>query len=145
MAKCENCGKKFNEVDAEEYFEMETCLEYSRLAKCLCGKCAVQAIEDDDEGVYFETCERCGKTFDLAAEKAEFSSHFSWFDGLSLTSFNEYLCADCALEEVDNLDNEYEDDGYDWGSDDDMPPYCMDCGNSNIYPDCRESCDRFDD
>lgn len=113
MPKCVYCGRNFDKEEAEDYFEIETCLEYSRLTIRLCGECAVQVIESEEEGVYFETCERCRKTYDPAVDKVEFERHLSWDDGLSFTSFNEYLCAECALEEIATL--EESDDEYDGG------------------------------
>lgn len=101
MAICEWCGKEFDLQDAEDEFESGTFkLAYSNVRKCLCGSCSVEAIEDEVDGVYFETCEECGKEFDLAEESGEFDSNFSWENGTSLRDYwdEKILCCDCALK-----------------------------------------------
>ena len=103
MSKCEWCGEFFDPEDAEEYFTTETwLLSYSNVKKCLCGKCSVEAIENQVDGVYFETCERCGKTFDLIEDESAFNNHFSWFNGTSLRDHwdNQILCVECALDTI---------------------------------------------
>lgn len=144
MRRCEYCGKNFDPEEAEDYFIDETyLLAYDNLKKCLCGECAVSAIEDQDEGVYYETCECCGKTFDLALEEAEFASHFSECSGTTLRDYwkDKIMCADCAImASEDDLDDSDEDD-YDSDS---KSPACCACGNPN-YPQCMDSCSMFDD
>ena len=115
MEKCEWCGESFDRDEADEYFSSETwLLSYSNVRKCLCGKCAVEAIEDKADGVYFETCEKCGHTFDLIEDESTFDNHFSWANGTSLRDYwkDQILCADCAIEAADAEcdDEEYEDD-----------------------------------
>ncbi len=109
MAKCEWCGEAFDRDEAEDFFETKTrLLSYANVKKCLCGNCAVQAIEDQADGVYFETCERCGKTFDLIKDESEFSSHFPWYNGTELRDHwdNQILCAECAIDAVDAIPSE---------------------------------------
>ena len=85
MKKCEWCSK---DIDREEEGDEFTCecsyLSYGNFRKCLCAECALQAIEDEVDGVYFETCEECGITFDLVDVKSEFASQFTWYSGTSL-------------------------------------------------------------
>lgn len=103
MAKCEWCDTVFDLDDAESIFTSETfCLSYANIKKCLCGNCAVQAIEDEVDGVYFETCEECGKEFDLITESNEFDSNFSEANGTSLRDYwdDKILCSDCALKNI---------------------------------------------
>lgn len=111
MAICECCGKEFNTEDAKDYFEEEFLLSYDNLRKCLCGECAVQAINDMEEDVYFETCEDCGKTFDLIKEESEFDSHFSSYNGIGLRDvwmqYGPVLCSECAIDRLDSEDNKY--------------------------------------
>ena len=119
MKECEYCGKIFDPQDEELDFMEETyLLLYGNLRKCLCAECAVEAIENNETGIYFEQCEKCGKTFDLAEEEEIFSSHFSWEDGCTLRDYwkKETLCAECALNLIDEEASEpdtYEDDEYD--------------------------------
>ena len=103
MPKCEWCGKRYDREEADSIFSMETyCLSYSNVRKNLCGECAVQAIQDEVDGVYFETCERCGKEFDLIEESSEFDSNFSEANGTSLRDYWEdgVLCGECALRKA---------------------------------------------
>ena len=107
MAICEQCGKKFSKEEAEEYFSSEIfSLSYDRIRVCLCGKCAVQAIDDCVDSVYYEQCEECGKTFDLFEEESEFNSHFDWYNGTTLRDHwqDKILCAECALNLLDEMD-----------------------------------------
>lgn len=115
MAICEWCNKEFDPDEAEEYFNSEAgILIYQNIRKCLCGDCAVEAINDEVEGVYYETCENCGKVFDVFEDMHELSE-----EGISLYDCwdDEILCADCARDYVDNLDCDI--DGYDDDNDND--------------------------
>ena len=105
MAVCEWCGKEFDVDFDGDTFEMETNLCYQNLRKCLCGDCAIQAIDDEVDGIYYETCERCGKTFDLIEDMGRFDSNFPWYNGTRLRDHwrSEILCADCAIDDVEKL------------------------------------------
>lgn len=103
MPKCEYCGQRYDKDEAYNDFSMETySLSYSNIRKSLCADCAIQAIEDGVEGVYFETCEECGKKFDLIKEESKFESNFSWANGTSLRDYweDKIRCCDCALKKV---------------------------------------------
>lgn len=85
MVICENCKKQFDPEGAASIFVIEESdLSYSNLRKKLCGECAIDAIESDEDGVYFETCEKCGHEFDLISEQFRFDSHFDEANGTSL-------------------------------------------------------------
>ena len=146
MPKCEWCGESFDLEDAELEFDAEAfLLVYRNVRKCLCGACALEAIEDKTDGIYYETCDKCGKTFDLILEESAYSNHFSWFNGTSLRDEwgdNGIICADCAIELADSEDNE-DSDEYD-SSDDSEDEGCIACGNP-AYPECKSSCRLFDD
>ena len=143
MPKCEWCGKIFDLNDAEDDFDMEMgILSYRHIQKCLCGACAIAAIEEEVDGVYFETCERCGKTFDLILDKSAYSNHFSWDNGTNLYAQwdEQILCADCAIEAYEaEVDEEYDEDDNDLDDEG-----CVACGNP-AYPECKSSCPLFDD
>ena len=143
MPKCEWCGKSFVLSEAEDDFEMEMeILSYSNIQKHLCGACAIEAIEQNVDGVYFETCENCGKSFDLILDKSAYSNHFSWDNGTSLYDQwdDQILCAECAIEAYEaRVDEEYDED-----NDDSEDEGCVACGNP-AYPDCKSSCQLFDD
>ena len=107
MAICECCGNEFDKKEAESYFISECGMfSYDNFKKCLCGKCAVDAIEDCENYVYYEKCEECGKEFDLAEDESRFAEHFPWYNGTRLRDHwdNKILCADCALELLDDLE-----------------------------------------
>lgn len=105
MAKCEWCGAIFDTTEAEYFFESEEPgLSYKRFRTCLCGKCAVEAIETSVDGVYFEICEKCGKTFDLIEDEGTFNSYQGYI-GAELRDFwnGQNICADCAMEANENI------------------------------------------
>lgn len=111
MPVCEWCGKEFDEYEAIEEFEDSTwLLSYEHIKKCLCGKCAIKAIEEQIEGVYIETCEKCGKEFDFIEDSGKFMSYFSSFSGTELRDYwsenRLTLCCDCALDLIDTKDVE---------------------------------------
>lgn len=103
MQNCEWCNKEFDEIEAEQEFEdEETLLSYKKIRKCLCGSCAIDAIEENVEDVYYETCEKCGKEFDLIEDEAEFEERC---EGTSLTDWwlnNGIICCDCAIKIIED-------------------------------------------
>lgn len=104
MAVCKLCKKTFDKEYDADTFDIEMgYLSYSNLKKSLCAECAISSIRDEVKGIYFETCERCGKTFDLFKAKRRFDSKFSWNSGATLTDFwkDDILCCDCALQEAE--------------------------------------------
>ena len=100
---CEVCGKEFTFEDAEDEFNSEMFdLIYENITKCLCGSCAIDAIRDEVDGIYFETCEECGKHFDYIEESGNFSSNFSWCSGTTLKDYWDggVVCCDCAMKKI---------------------------------------------
>lgn len=100
---CERCGKKFNKEDAKDEFEAEMTLKiYDHLEKKLCGKCAIEAIYDLENGIYFEYCDRCGKKYYPLDDNAKFehmhSNEYGTYAYISDLS-DEFLCLDCAIDE----------------------------------------------
>lgn len=65
----------------------------------------MQAIEDEVDGVYYETCEECGKVFDFIEDSNEFGSHFNWYDRMDLRDCwrNKILCCDCAVDVLHDM------------------------------------------
>lgn len=105
MPICEWCGKEFEESEATDEFEIECGLySYANVQKCLCGACAIQAIEEQVDGVYFEVCEECGKTFDVIVDSSAFDQHFNYCNGTSLQDYwsEKILCSDCVLSSIDD-------------------------------------------
>lgn len=100
---CERCGKKFNKEDAKDEFEAEmTPKIYDHLEKKLCGKCAIEAIYDLENGIYFEYCDRCRKKYYPLDDNAKFESmHSNEYGTYAYISdlSDEFLCLDCAIDE----------------------------------------------
>ena len=113
MSTCEWCGKDYIPEDEEaEFVEEYPWLSFSGFRKNLCASCAIQAIEEEIDGVYFEQCEKCGREFDLFDAKARFMNLCDGDDGAELTDYWKEgpLCADCACDvrqdEIDAQESE---------------------------------------
>lgn len=113
MKTCERCGKEFDEDDYlnESDFndEVGSLLSYRNVRPCLCGSCAAQAIVDEEEGIYFETCEECGCEFDYIEEKSKLYFSDGWNEGNLLDFWNEsnrITCADCAMKLAEEREEE---------------------------------------
>ena len=62
---CKWCGKSFNREEADEEFTIECSgYSYENFQVYLCADCAIEAVKDRVDGVYLETCEECGVSFD---------------------------------------------------------------------------------
>ena len=125
MATCEQCGKRFNVNKAREIFEDECgrLWSYDNFTECLCGDCAVEAIQEEVEGVYFETCVKCGKRFDYGEECAEFYNYDNGDIGLAACWDEGPLCASCAIDNIEEENAMYgnhddDDDEEDYDDDD---------------------------
>ena len=54
MAKCKICGKRFDKEEAEERFCIEFPIyDYNNFNTTLCGDCAIEVIEDLEDGYLF--------------------------------------------------------------------------------------------
>lgn len=119
MKICERCGKKF---DLEGQWLDLDCPEdlYEKMPITLCANCANEAYNDEEDGLFFETCEKCGKEFDYFIDKSNFDMYNTDI-GISLNDCWEkgILCSECALEEVDHLSHHEEDD-FDDSADDNV-------------------------
>ncbi len=99
MSKCHMCGKTFDKEEAREIFEDEYSMRnYDNFVKPLCGECAKEIFEDQNDGYYKETCDYCGKQFDPFIEEMQFSRHV---DGISLTDVSFCICSDCAFDDIE--------------------------------------------
>lgn len=99
MATCKHCGKEFDEPFERDTFSIEfPRLSYESFTVELCADCAREVIEDEIDGIYIETCERCGKRFDYILETSSCLDRC----GGSLSSFwdNDILCLDCVEETI---------------------------------------------
>ena len=94
---CDRCGREFD----PEYWELGF-YQLENFNECLCEDCAEKAVDDMEDGLYFEECEECGKRFDYIEADGEFERR----KGVSLRSLERRLCLDCA---INNYDDEIED------------------------------------
>ena len=101
---CDICGAVFDEDEARDLFEMEVLRNYNYLTKCLCAKCAIEAINDKDGTLYYEICENCGTRFDPFEAELEFA-RLTGDDAVEMDMFGRYLCLDCSLDEYKKDEN----------------------------------------
>lgn len=96
MRKCAYCGDPYDyETELDDFYADSYLLSLEKFRKNLCASCALKAIEDDrEEGLYFETCENCGREFDLIVEEDLYD------EGLRAIwdRYNKIVCARCARE-----------------------------------------------
>ena len=102
---CDYCGKEFYEQEARDDFELETLKNYDYLTKCLCAECAIEAINDMDNGIYYEVCENCGFQFDSFADELELQRQ-TGDDGAEIDMYENCLCFECSLDEYRNRNDE---------------------------------------
>ena len=103
MPKCECCGKRFDVEDAEDIFlEEYRVLSYQNFIKPLCGECAIEIIQDEVEGFYYETCEKCGKRFDYIEECGNYYHYSNGDTDLTDCWDDQILCAECAINYMDD-------------------------------------------
>lgn len=118
MAKCEWCDIEFDPEEADyEFSERYHYLNYNNFKPCLCGNCAIQAIDDEVRGVYYETCESCKDEFDLFEHEKMIDKYYSE-DSLDLTEMwdsldGSVLCADCAIRAWSAMEDETHSDPID--------------------------------
>ena len=106
MPVCSRCGKHFNREEAEERFGCDhPNLDYDHFQGTFCGDCAVEIVDNEEDGYYFEECDRCGKRFDLFADESDFMMRNWGYSGGLREAWSEFrylLCADCASDDVAN-------------------------------------------
>ena len=61
-------------------------------------------ITDKVDALYYETCQKCGKRFDLVVDEFEFECIVKGTDLVDQwNSSGQILCCDCALEDVEKM------------------------------------------
>ena len=97
MQKCECCGKAFSEEEAKREFADEYIMAYSNFRKKLCGKCAINAMDNYEIGVYFMRCENCGKLFDLNKADEECVDSLLKKEEYELINYwtKRFICLNC--------------------------------------------------
>lgn len=108
MKKCSRCGKKFDPEEVSMYlFDGDTTL-YDRLRSPLCDECANEAWNDQEEGIFFDTCDKCGKEFDVFEDEFRYNRERT-DTGLGFRDLVDILCCDCALDAADHFYDNVED------------------------------------
>lgn len=101
------------EFDPKEIWLDLFCPEdlYEKMPITLCPNCANEAFDDGEDGLFFETCGKCGKQFDYFEDRGHFNT-YNTDSGISLSDcwVSDILCSECALDIVDNLFHHEEDD-----------------------------------
>lgn len=100
MSVCEYCGQEFEEDEAELTFESECPKSYRQLTKTLCADCAIEAIENEENGVYYEICDNCGTQYDPFELESELMCA-STDDDVTSDMFDECLCFNCFMDKYD--------------------------------------------
>lgn len=102
MRKCEFCGEEFDVIDTQNAFDYITELSYLKVKPDLCFSCAVEAVDFKMKGVYFETCDCCGKKFDRFEDEERFENAEATFEDKTLEDYWRplTLCCDCVLEKI---------------------------------------------
>lgn len=98
MKKCSRCGSEYDKNDVNFLFA-----DVNRVPVDMCEECLERAYDDGEEGLFFDTCEECGKDFDVISEKSIYDSNVPWEDGVGFEGWGRVLCAACALEERQKL------------------------------------------
>ena len=98
MSICSRCGCEYEKEDVVLLHA-----DVNRVPIDMCEECLEKAYEMQEDGLFYDTCEECGKDFDVMEEKAKYLSQIPWCDGLGFEYFDKILCADCALNERDNI------------------------------------------
>ena len=90
---CNRCGREFDPEDWNIGF-----YQRENFNECLCEDCAEKAVDDAEDGLYFEECEECGKRFDYIEADVD----FQLMKGVSLSHVDRILCLDCAMDYYNN-------------------------------------------
>lgn len=99
--KCVRCG--------EEYEKDEVCITFAdinRVPMNMCEECLDKAYEDGEPNLFYDTCEDCGKDFDVIEEDMKYSENVPWEDGLDRNDYGRILCAACALEAREHIEDD---------------------------------------
>lgn len=102
MKICQWCGKAFEPSEEDYEYEYDGRFPYYNFTVPLCAKCAMEAVDERADGVYQETCEKCGKKFDPFVDDGIFQNHMHWSNGTFLWDHwsDAIKCVDCTLEEL---------------------------------------------
>lgn len=94
MTKCKWCGKEYDKNDEDFFFSYGT-YSYDSLKIDLCAECAMEAVDMKADGVFEETCEECGVTFDPMENDCISND---WYLADVWDDSGEILCVNCAIK-----------------------------------------------
>lgn len=108
MPKCDRCGRRFDRVESDYQFVNEyPGLSFDNLNGELCFDCACRAMEAEESGIFFETCEECGKQFDFIEDRASLANDNPAYLDAELqfvwNKMHKTLCADCATSHLSEV------------------------------------------
>ena len=97
MYICARCGAEYDLVFAVTEFEEEfPQFWHMNFREPVCGKCAIEIINEREENWYFETCSDCGKYFDYIQENELFNDRTD--DDLNSLDNDCVFCASCGYK-----------------------------------------------
>lgn len=100
--KCKRCGELFDVEETKYEFENETLKNYDFLKIKLCANCAIDAIRMQEGGIYYDYCDKCGKSYDPIVDESRFeelhTNEYGTYANIGDMT-NEQLCLDCAIDE----------------------------------------------
>lgn len=100
MKKCQRCGKRYDPSEETDTFMMECGLDYNGVTEDICAECASQALDDNEDGIYIETCSKCGCKYDPVIAESIFRDRFP---NSSNSVWTFIMCADCSSDYEDDL------------------------------------------
>jgi len=122
MEKCKKCGNPVDLSEIERFYE-ESWLFADNVNKDLCRDCLEIAWEKQQKNIFYQTCEKCEKRFDVWADDKLLESKSDKIYGMQdielmdiWRNSKEILCGECALKFVakwrEKIDRENRDIDY---------------------------------
>ena len=99
MAKCSRCGCKFDKEDLDLFGGCDL----NMIPEEMCLKCLEKAYEEGESGLFFDTCEECGKVFEVFEEESFYNSIIEGDDGVGFGNYERILCGECTLVEREEV------------------------------------------
>ena len=114
MKKCERCGKLYDEETDKLVFNDEwPPFKYDNIRPTLCLECIEEAYDDDEEGVYFDTCELCGQEFDYGRDNYDILVNRRVRELFPVwKEVGKVVCGDCVGKMIDEKKLQYDNDVY---------------------------------
>lgn len=97
MAICSRCNCEYDEDDLNLFGGADI----DRIPEEMCLSCLESAYDSCEEGLFYDTCEECGKDFDVMVEKSLYESMTN-DDGVGYGGWGRILCAECSIDELND-------------------------------------------